>query len=180
MDHPRSRGVYRVHVIVLPLGKGSSPLARGLLRPRCRRCGKSRIIPARAGFTSGSIVWTCAPRDHPRSRGVYFCTAPSLTRADGSSPLARGLLSVPERVSVRQRIIPARAGFTFRMCRALFELMDHPRSRGVYILLQFHLILRGGSSPLARGLPDGRVHARTARRIIPARAGFTFEEDSFQ
>ena len=30
-----------------------------------------RIIPARAGFTSGPMTRPTAPADHPRSRGVY-------------------------------------------------------------------------------------------------------------
>ena len=34
-----------------------------------------------------------------------------------------------------------------------------------------------GSSPLARGLPGGRGQERVADRIIPARAGFTPEDD---
>ena len=52
---------------------GSSPLARGL---RLRAAGfspKTRIIPARAGFTlpiSALGIVQDNP-DHPRSRGVY-------------------------------------------------------------------------------------------------------------
>ena len=51
-DHPRSRGVYPGRTVLIPDGMGSSPLARGLRRPRggCRH--QPRIIPARAGFTS--------------------------------------------------------------------------------------------------------------------------------
>ena len=50
---------------------------------------------------------------------------------------------------------------------------DHPRSRGVYIVLSSRGPPSAGSSPLARGLLDydGGVSARL--RIIPARAGFT-------
>ena len=51
VDHPRSRGVYLGGA---PQGRGeagSSPLARGLRRPRAARGGPRRIIPARAGFT---------------------------------------------------------------------------------------------------------------------------------
>ena len=52
---------------------------------------KTRIIPARAGFTRSYIHLYTAQRDHPRSRGVY----PVLRREGeedlGSSPLARGL-----------------------------------------------------------------------------------------
>ena len=54
-------------------------------------------------------------------------------------------------------------------------ISDHPRSRGVYVVLADHRVQVVGSSPLARGL---RPHLR--RRvywtgIIPARAGFTEE-----
>ena len=50
-DHPRSRGVYdrsenRYRSVI-----GSSPLARGLPRRRPGGAIRSRIIPARAGFT---------------------------------------------------------------------------------------------------------------------------------
>ena len=50
---------------------------------------------------------------------------------------------------------------------------DHPRSRGVYATLLAALTAMGGSSPLARGLPELlKPRARTLG-IIPARAGFT-------
>ena len=50
---------------------------------------------------------------------------------------------------------------------------DHPRSRGVYVDIVTQVGAVAGSSPLARGLP-GRVQEHAAaRRIIPARAGFT-------
>ena len=51
-DHPRSRGVYRSATPEVVPAAGSSPLARGLPRPFQRCPAKSRIIPARAGFTS--------------------------------------------------------------------------------------------------------------------------------
>ena len=51
------------------------------------------------------------------------------------------------------RIIPARAGFTVPFCSGAFLAPDHPRSRGVYALIE-------------------RLHLRL-HRIIPARAGFT-------
>ena len=50
---------------------------------------------------------------------------------------------------------------------------DHPRSRGVYICTTASSGEAPGSSPLARGLPRRRRHARHPARIIPARAGFT-------
>ena len=55
-DHPRSRGVYHTMFRLPETFAGSSPLARGLRRPRGRRRPGQGIIPARAGFTAGLIV----------------------------------------------------------------------------------------------------------------------------
>ena len=91
---------------------GSSPLARGLLPlVGARRC-RDGIIPARAGFTHGSAVERLEIQDHPRSRGVYGWGVDIACLSCGSSPLARGLRSVPLSRWVASRIIPARAGFT--------------------------------------------------------------------
>ena len=72
-----------------------------------------------------------------------------------------------------KRIIPARAGFTPAGMVSNGASMDHPRSRGVYHLagkVQGH---EGGSSPLARGLPQFLDLEPESLGIIPARAGFT-------
>ena len=50
-DHPRSRGVYQLRVVLCPERKGSSPLARGLHLLLMLRRFERGIIPARAGFT---------------------------------------------------------------------------------------------------------------------------------
>ena len=71
----------------------------------------------------------------------------------GSSPLARGLL----------RALRTQAQ----------ELVDHPRSRGVYQPRARHEAIRQGSSPLARGLRAMSSRRTVTRGIIPARAGFT-------
>ena len=178
----------------LPSCRGSSPLARGLLR-RASPCGGARrIIPARAGFTASSGSTT----------GI---------RA-GSSPLARGLLLADPRGDRAWGIIPARAGFTMRRATsptsakdhprsrgvyrsgrgasrggwgssplargllapywdATLAALDHPRSRGVYQRIDAHHPRGEGSSPLARGLPPRSDPAPAQPRIIPARAGFT-------
>ena len=94
-DHPRSRGVYPDAALATLLKAGSSPLARGLLpsRPGARR--SQRIIPARAGFTPPVQARGTAPRDHPRSRGVYSFVPSDVLALSGSSPLARGLQDSP-------------------------------------------------------------------------------------
>ena len=90
-DHPRSRGVYSPVTAKDLLHDGSSPLARGLLYGPGGPREDRGIIPARAGFTAGSLPGRAAGPDHPRSRGVYLELDESGSRFRGSSPLARGL-----------------------------------------------------------------------------------------
>ena len=172
-DHPRSRGVYIIPPISQLAQMGSSPLARGLLMSVLLVTVLCRIIPARAGFTPAG--WTVMPSraDHPRSRGVYGClTLCGISRL-GSSPLARGLRSHVVARTVRWGIIPARAGFTSRTPARAVAAEDHPRSRGVYLRLDFQSRSHVGSSPLARGLPSHCSAVAAGSGIIPARAGFT-------
>ena len=152
-DHPRSRGVYNMIAGRDRKVIGSSPLARGLRRLRFLLRVLRRIIPARAGFTTGCMVTTAGAGDHPRSRGVYDEVSDMRQGCPGSSPLARGLRYLSGAKSDAIRIIPARAGFTTGPGR---------RSCG-----------RCGSSPLARGLLHEVLEAIRSPRIIPARAGFT-------
>ena len=93
--------------------------------------------------------------------------------APGSSPLARGLRSRRMRKRRSNRIIPARAGFTFVPADGNRRPADHPRSRGVYREQPGRRRRHDGSSPLARGLPERREVSARGVRIIPARAGFT-------
>ena len=91
-DHPRSRGVYSSVPFSRCAPTGSSPLARGLRGTTSSDTRGTRIIPARAGFTSGRPAVFLQHWDHPRSRGVYD---------EFWDVVLRNL-----------RIIPARAGFT--------------------------------------------------------------------
>ncbi len=170
-DHPRSRGVYvRDRAKRFGLG-GSSPLARGLPR-RPRRTGRRPgIIPARAGFTGSTGHPSMCPRDHPRSRGVYWHPMSPKNLRVGSSPLARGLPLDDLVLVLAIRIIPARAGFTLevglnRVCRG-----DHPRSRGVYPADPRGRWAPLGSSPLARGLRRRTARGRRMRRDHPRSRG---------
>ena len=172
-DHPRSRGVYRFGCRAFRSRQGSSPLARGLLMGLDYPTTARRIIPARAGFTRRIYLHRARPPDHPRSRGVYDAGVITSGFLGGSSPLARGLLHAFGRINVRPGIIPARAGFTHPGDSGRLGYPDHPRSRGVYASEPWKTSRSRGSSPLARGLHRGVRHHRGARRIIPARAGFT-------
>ena len=119
-DHPRSRGVYGRPGRRARRVRGSSPLARGLLRAVRVLPEPKRIIPARAGFTVERRGQHLHQRDHPRSRGVYFTSEILFQEITGSSPLARGLRHERHRLPRGHGIIPARAGFTWprRRCRA--------------------------------------------------------------
>ena len=131
-DHPRSRGVYLAKSSYTMNAVGSSPLARGLLGSRGPVEHVQRIIPARAGFTSGPRFEAVRLRDHPRSRGVYASDHLGHGAERGSSPLARGLRTRVRRRRKGSGIIPARAGFTGRRWVTSLMVPDHPRSRGVY------------------------------------------------
>ena len=95
----------------------------------------------------------------------------------GSSPLARGLPGGRGQERVADRIIPARAGFTNPLDCRVWSWGDHPRSRGVYPQFSGVEPEIRGSSPLARGLPRCRPLPHSTTGIIPARAGFTPEDD---
>ena len=131
-DHPRSRGVYMPPCQRCLRRAGSSPLARGLPERRAGGFLASGIIPARAGFTPPGLPRPGPPPDHPRSRGVYLDVPIPVERAQGSSPLARGLPRATYKELFDVRIIPARAGFTRFLRPDHGRRRDHPRSRGVY------------------------------------------------
>ena len=172
-DHPRSRGVYRIFRFPMSRYFGSSPLARGLRGSHRPQRLARRIIPARAGFTYLDGIQEAQSLDHPRSRGVYISDEALREASGGSSPLARGLLTVSPVPPPLPGIIPARAGFTTGSLLSATMRPDHPRSRGVYMGRDKPVTLEKGSSPLARGLPGPRGDGRPVGRIIPARAGFT-------
>ena len=91
----------------------------------------------------------------------------------GSSPLARGLLTWSAALNEPERIIPARAGSTMWRILTMISRLDHPRSRGVYNISTQIAETGIGSSPLARGLRLDPGANLGGGGIIPARAGST-------
>ena len=177
-DHPRSRGVYHCCIEDMTMTAGSSPLARGLLPGILQPAVSARIIPARAGFTGCRGGRWCRTVDHPRSRGVYCAPSHYWAGKSGSSPLARGLRVIAEADIGDDRIIPARAGFTRSFTAPPAVPRDHPRSRGVYSSQAVSAATTWGSSPLARGLRRKSAQCQQVKGIIPARAGFTVDNNS--
>ena len=172
-DHPRTRGVYASRARTRPYRKGSSPHARGLPMMATISAVAIGIIPARAGFTARGYAGGYAGPDHPRTRGVYRQGLGRSWCVLGSSPHARGLQVRNKDRDSGQRIIPARAGFTGKVCLIYWVYWDHPRTRGVYGCPSTMAEKASGSSPHARGLPFSSTIPNTPARIIPARAGFT-------
>ena len=171
-DHPRTRGVYNGDDHFSVLTDGSSPHTRGLhvgvrvelpqvriipahagftLRQR-RAGGHRRIIPAHAGFTPRRTRRPGPRPDHPRTRGVYCSIRSPDIRHAGSSPHTRGLLPDEHVARGHVRIIPAHAGFTVQSVRPTYDMLDHPRTRGVYECLPEDQRPPLGSSPHTRGL----------------------------
>ena len=131
------------------------------------------IIPAHAGFTRPGGGRHPDGADHPRTRGVYRDFTSSMLVSRGSSPHTRGLRVGGQGVGAPARIIPAHAGFTFRLSRNSTFHPDHPRTRGVYARCFGVLVDDLGSSPHTRGLRPVALEEVGDGRIIPAHAGFT-------
>ena len=151
-DHPRSRGEYVAADWALIRHAGSSPLSRGILSSPFRTCAARGIIPALAGNTFGRQPSAATGPDHPRSRGEYHFGTARSDQSTGSSPLSRGIPPRGRRRARRRRIIPALAGNTDPVAVAHDGHLDHPRSRGEYVLQNIEWITAVGSSPLSRGI----------------------------
>ena len=111
-DHPRSRGEYADKIAPSVKKQGSSPLSRGIPIRWGRSCRGRRIIPALAGNTTPAAARPRMRPDHPRSRGEYSLFREHYANGGGSSPLSRGIPTIPEPHPPRRRIIPALAGNT--------------------------------------------------------------------
>ena len=171
--HPRSRGEHSTQLPAIWLWVGSSPLARGTLVNSSGAGSGGRLIPARAGNTENQSACGSIHAAHPRSRGEHSSIPRMMTRAPGSSPLARGTLPLPGQEVLELRLIPARAGNTLGAGSIPCAGSAHPRSRGEHGGgVGFELLLRG-SSPLARGTRLERRGGCAGLRLIPARAGNT-------
>ena len=89
----------------------------------------------------------------------------------GSSPLARGTYFLARRLSLFQRLIPARAGNIHEGAAGRGRGAAHPRSRGEHAGATKAEAQSFGSSPLARGTCGRQDYCRGLARLIPARAG---------
>ena len=153
--HPRSRGENPPRSTARKSRAGSSPLARGKLRPvPGGRAGRG-LIPARAGKTAMIDLFFRESWAHPRSRGENLESYNQKTPVVGSSPLARGKLELGPQPDDVPGLIPARAGKTPSSASRRWAVPAHPRSRGENAGAQIKVTAVDGSSPLARGKRRG-------------------------
>ena len=76
------------------------------------------------------------------------------------------------------RIIPARAGQTASLMLAKVEGTDHPRACGANLPKEQNVATDPGSSPRVRGKLVEFGERAKLLRIIPARAGQTYDKTS--
>ena len=171
--HPRSRGENLSWLARLVSGQGSSPLTRGKLGMVREGMFAAGLIPAHAGKTRKNRRRMKRWPAHPRSRGENAQRPDRWERASGSSPLTRGKRPKQSTEFLVLGLIPAHAGKTEAVRRALQSSEAHPRSRGENGQRSAAYFAVQGSSPLTRGKPGGSVMGRVAEGLIPAHAGKT-------
>ena len=150
---------------------GSSPHARGTPDAELRRLDVARFIPACAGNASMRATTRSPQPVHPRMRGERCVTHSMCPAIGGSSPHARGTLPVQPKYFAPTRFIPACAGNANIVLYSAPFISVHPRMRGERCASCAPPFVLNGSSPHARGTPDGNDKPPHVRRFIPACAG---------
>ena len=135
------------------------------------------LIPAHAGKTTRRQSTARPSPAHPRSRGENDVRVVSRARIWGSSPLTRGKHIQRPCTPHGGGLIPAHAGKTPGDPLNNYGQRAHPRSRGENGTSGGDPAFAGGSSPLTRGKPGGRVSRSGKAGLIPAHAGKTGDCD---
>ena len=156
---------------------GLSPLARGARHSQADPATALRFIPAGAGNTPASSVYSARSPVYPRWRGEHVITECSSPRALGLSPLARGTLKVLKNIGFRTRFIPAGAGNTGVIPIAARNAAVYPRWRGEHDKSLTKNNSTPGLSPLARGTHHYFGKSVIKNRFIPAGAGNTYRSN---
>ena len=131
-DHPRVCGEQPLPLAVwkLPEKPGSSPRVRGAGRTQGGGVAHGGIIPACAGSSSGWRVPPLRSQDHPRVCGEQSYDGGGTPLDAGSSPRVRGAGVVEGEAGEEAGIIPACAGSSIDLHKALGRDWDHPRVCG--------------------------------------------------
>ena len=149
--HPRACGENTGGAGTVRAPRGSSPRVRGKPHPPARGRAPARLIPARAGKTSGVPETWCSSTAHPRACGENQDENIVNLSKDGSSPRVRGKLARDQRQGRGDRLIPARAGKTANAVWAAPMMAAHPRACGENVAWTPLQMASQGSSPRVRG-----------------------------
>ena len=150
---------------------GLSPLARGARHSQADPATALRFIPAGAGNTPASSVYSARSPVYPRWRGEHFSNLKPVGSLFGLSPLARGTQSNRYFKWPAVRFIPAGAGNSPGDWRNNPDHAVYPRWRGELMLLFVASGSDCGLSPLARGTQPLFKNLVPFYRFIPAGAG---------
>ena len=160
--------------------EGSSPRVRGTRFVDDLPVGQAGIIPACAGNTSARKPSYPPKRDHPRVCGEHMWVLVTLALKRGSSPRVRGTQSTRFFRTLQSGIIPACAGNTAWPTLGLISVRDHPRVCGEHETMDWSVVKRTGSSPRVRGTRTANTGKHRFIGIIPACAGNTLQQRSYQ
>ena len=149
--YPRWRGELDRTASVVSSGSGLSPLARGARHSQADPATALRFIPAGAGNTPASSVYSARSPVYPRWRGEHRATGISNGQPCGLSPLARGTPPETGATIPTTRFIPAGAGNSCCSGAPLTDSPVYPRWRGELINPPCAGFFVPGLSPLARG-----------------------------
>ncbi len=130
---------------------GLSPLARGARHSQADPATALRFIPAGAGNTPASSVYSARSPVYPRWRGEHFSNLKPVGSLFGLSPLARGTQSNRYFKWPAVRFIPAGAGNTEQQVFQMASRAVYPRWRGELPRRLAQQSRPRGLSPLARG-----------------------------
>ena len=171
--HPRACGENSLTEVLPNERIGSSPRVRG--KPRGGRQARHAggLIPACAGKTPSKQGRVPPRAAHPRACGENSRTVDHDGDPDGSSPRVRGKLGRRQHGTIRQGLIPARAGKTRHHLVEVPVRVAHPRACGENWGQPAVMMNRAGSSPRVRGKRHRRHRQPVHRGLIPARAGKT-------
>ncbi len=149
--HPRTSGEHESGGCGLGAGSGSSPHERGTRGGGGGGGGAARFIPARAGNTPSELCSRRPRPVHPRTSGEHL--QPMLRKLiwAGSSPHERGTPAIAMLLISGLRFIPARAGNTCAVWRAVRLSVVHPRTSGEHCEKKVFNDFNDGSSPHERG-----------------------------
>ncbi len=173
MDHPRLRGEHADASLEPRRHYGSSPPARGTHPNHIPETALTRIIPPARGAPKAAQLPAAANRIIPALRGEHGAAHDRPPKRCGSSPPARGARAGGGPYPRHSGIIPACAGSTTAVLRAVETKGDHPRLRGEHWAQAELTDEPPGSSPPARGALCHPDHCPSAPGIIPACAGST-------